>query len=64
MMESVKPDVETTGIELPTGEQLEQIRRRAYELYESRGQENGRDVEDWLQAEAEITAADPAAKDL
>jgi Protein of unknown function (DUF2934) len=33
----------------------EQIRRRAYELYEARGREDGHDLEDWLQAEAEIT---------
>ena len=34
----------------------EQIRRRAYELYESRGREEGHDLEDWLTAEEEITA--------
>jgi len=33
----------------------EEIRRRAYELYEARGCEDGRDVQDWLEAEAEIT---------
>ena len=33
----------------------EQIRRRAYELYEARGREDGHDLEDCLQAEAEIT---------
>jgi len=33
----------------------EEIRRRAYEIYEGRGQEDGRDVEDWLRTEAEIT---------
>ena len=33
----------------------EEIRRRAYEIYEERGQEDGRHVEDWLRAEAEIT---------
>ena len=33
----------------------EEIRRRAYELYEARGREDGYDVEDWLEAEAEIT---------
>jgi Protein of unknown function (DUF2934) len=33
----------------------ERIRRRAYELYEARGREDGRALEDWLQAEAEIT---------
>jgi hypothetical protein len=33
----------------------EEIRRRAYELYENRGRENGHDIDDWLHAEAEIT---------
>jgi hypothetical protein len=33
----------------------EEIRRRAYEIYGERGREDGRDVEDWLRAEAEIT---------
>jgi hypothetical protein len=33
---------------------LEQIARRAYELYEWRGREDGHDLDDWLQAEAEI----------
>jgi hypothetical protein len=33
----------------------EQIRIRAYELYEARGREDGHDLEDWLEAEAEIT---------
>jgi DUF2934 family protein len=35
--------------------QLErQIRLRAYAIYESRGREDGHDLDDWLQAEAEI----------
>ena len=33
----------------------EQIRRRAYELYEERGRGDGYDLEDWLQAESEVT---------
>ena len=33
----------------------DQIRRRAYELYEARGCEEGRELEDWLRAEEEIT---------
>lgn len=33
----------------------ERIRRRAYELYEKRGRVDGNDVEDWLQAKAEVT---------
>jgi len=33
-----------------------QIRQRAFELYEARGREEGHDLEDWLRAEEEITA--------
>ncbi len=33
----------------------QQIRRRAYELYEQRGKEDGHELDDWLQAESEIT---------
>lgn len=32
----------------------EQIRGRAYEIYEQRGREDGHDLEDWLQAESEL----------
>jgi len=32
----------------------DEIRRRAYELYEQRGGEHGYDVEDWLRAEEEV----------
>jgi Protein of unknown function (DUF2934) len=38
-----------------TIELQEQIRRRAYELYEQRGRDDGRELEDWLQAESEVT---------
>ncbi|PYV70909.1 MAG: hypothetical protein DMG96_30085 [Acidobacteria bacterium] len=31
-----------------------EIRRRAYELYERRGRVGGHDLDDWLQAEAEV----------
>ena len=33
----------------------ESIRVRAYELFEQRGCEHGHDMEDWLQAEQEVT---------
>jgi Protein of unknown function (DUF2934) len=33
---------------------LEQIRRRAYELFEQRGRQDGFHEQDWLQAESEI----------
>jgi hypothetical protein len=37
----------------------DEICRRAYELYEARGREDGHDFDDWLRAEAEITGAAP-----
>jgi len=33
----------------------EQIRHRAYELYEQRGRDDGHALDDWLQAESEVT---------
>ncbi len=41
----------TSSQDVPT---REQIARRAYEIYEQRGRENGRDMEDWLAAEKEL----------
>ena len=35
---------------------LEQIRRRAYELFEERGRLEGFDQEDWVRAEEEVLA--------
>ena len=32
----------------------QEIKRRAYEIYIERGEEPGRDLEDWLQAEREL----------
>ena len=34
----------------------EEITRRAYEIYLERGEEPGRDLEDWLQAERELAS--------
>ena len=40
---------------IPDPTQLEkQVRLRAYALYEFRGCDDGHDLDDWLQAEAEI----------
>ena len=33
----------------------EKIRKRAYEFFEFRGKEDGRDLDDWLKAESEVT---------
>jgi len=35
--------------------QEDEIRRRAYELYEQRGREDGHELEDWFRAEEEVT---------
>ena len=47
-----QPAKATTG---PHPNLDEEIRRRAYEIYESRGREDGYDLDDWLRAEAETT---------
>ncbi len=36
----------------------ERIRMRAYQLYVDRGNESGSEMDDWLQAEEEIAAAE------
>lgn len=40
----------------------DEIALRAYELYEARGYVDGFDVDDWLQAEQDITGSKPAGK--
>ncbi len=40
----------------------ERLRRRAYELYEQRGREDGFALDDWLQAEREILGAQKQRK--
>jgi hypothetical protein len=47
----VAPAVVTHASNTPS---QEQIARRAYELFESRGRTHGRHQEDWLQAEREL----------
>lgn len=32
----------------------EEIQQRAYEIYEARGREDGKDVDDWFAAETEL----------
>ena len=39
-----------------------QIAKRAYELYEQRGRQDGRAVEDWEKAELEVRKADAKAE--
>jgi hypothetical protein len=42
-----------TGLRTP--DLKEKIRARAYEIYEQRGRDEGHHIDDWLQAEAEVT---------
>jgi hypothetical protein len=43
---------QATAVE--TGPSHERIAQRAYERYETRGREDGRDQEDWFEAEREL----------
>jgi len=38
----------------------EEVQRRAYEIYLSQGQTGGRDLDNWLQAERELSQANGA----
>jgi len=40
----------------------DEIRARAYELYEKRGREDGHEVDDWVQAENEVLSAQGTIK--
>jgi hypothetical protein len=60
-MSTMKPDRTTaTRRQTPTHvtksapDVQEHIRRRAYELYEQRGRDDGQQLGDWLQAESEL----------
>ena len=54
-MKHAEPASSTDDVATQLTEELnERIRRRAYELYEARGREDGYEFEDWLQAESEV----------
>jgi hypothetical protein len=44
---SANVDLNPTNLE-------QEIRRRAYELYEERGREDGHELDDWLRAEEQV----------
>ena len=49
------PTKKPSATVLGESQELEnQIRQRAYALYEARGREDGHDLDDWLRAEEEI----------
>jgi hypothetical protein len=41
---------------VPSARRLDRIARRAHEIYDARGGQHGKDLDDWLQAEREIDA--------
>ena len=54
----IKPDLQKTD---GGGELQDQIRARAYQLYEQRGRDDGHDLDDWFKAEAEFSQVQKAA---
>jgi hypothetical protein len=51
----MKPDSRNKPVATVEPPQVEEeIRKRAYGLFEARGREEGRELEDWLRAEGEI----------
>jgi hypothetical protein len=49
--------METPEASVGSSARDEEIRRRAYEIYLERGEQPGRDPDDWLQAERELEGA-------
>jgi hypothetical protein len=45
---------ETAEVQVGNARPDEEIRRRAYEIYLERGEQPGRELDDWLQAEREL----------
>jgi hypothetical protein len=46
--------VQTGGVSVLNSTREEEIRRRAYEIYLERGEQPGRELDDWFQAEREL----------
>jgi len=46
------PEYMPPGVDAMRG--VEGVRQRAFELYEARGRESGRELDDWLAAEREL----------
>ena len=56
MKHSDTPNIESIFPNVDTAELQERIRTLAYQKYDQRGREDGHDIDDWLQAEAEVTS--------
>jgi len=53
-MQSTTQQHQQTSQDLLDEKLRERIRQRAYQLYEARGAEPGRELDDWTKAEAEL----------
>lgn len=51
--------IKTTGLSVEAKEMLDAIARRAYHIFEAKGRIKGRDLANWLQAEAELFERTP-----
>ncbi len=60
----MKRDTDQVTKQFPaTSVELEDaIRRRAYEIYEQRGRADGFELDDWVQAEAEVLDSNEMSK--
>ncbi|HEY7517248.1 MAG TPA: DUF2934 domain-containing protein [Methylomirabilota bacterium] len=61
-VEEVDKEPSTGGASLGTQPNHGEVARRAYELFLARGCEHGFELQDWLDAERELTPAAPAKK--
>ncbi|HET9400580.1 MAG TPA: DUF2934 domain-containing protein [Candidatus Acidoferrales bacterium] len=59
---SERPSMSTRSGSNPE-ETRQRIELRAYELYEQRGREDGRELDDWLRAEQEVTSETIGSQD-
>jgi serine phosphatase RsbU (regulator of sigma subunit) len=55
--ETAEPERKTSNVsadDLAEAQRAERIARRAYERFQTRGGQHGRDLEDWFEAEREL----------
>jgi Protein of unknown function (DUF2934) len=57
--QATSTNAETGEVSVGNSARDEEIRRRAYEIYLERGEQPGRDLDDWLQAGRELKRGVP-----
>jgi len=53
-IQATSTQVATREVSVVNSTREEEIRRRAYEIYLEHGEQSGRELDDWLQAEREL----------